>query len=236
MAEIRNPNLQSQGDGGGSGGDSRGLMFMMVVVLLVVFGFDYFKPKQPVAPAAQSQPQSQTSAQQAAAAPAQSVQPQSAAAMAQPALPATPVIAASIMTATTVENSKIKIVFTNQGAQAEHWILEGKQYKDHPDPGGQQLDLVNAKTTAFGLPLSLYTYEPELTRQLNSALYQVSVSGAASSTGVVQAPCSVTFHRTCLREYHTALASAVTRSSARPGSRRLARSRHNRIHGRTISE
>jgi YidC/Oxa1 family membrane protein insertase len=194
LAEIRNPNLQSQGDGGGSGGDSRGLMFMMVVVLLVVFGFDYFKPKQPVAPAAQSQPQSQTSAQQAAAAPAQSVQPQSAAAMAQPALPATPVIAASIMTATTVENSKIKIVFTNQGAQAEHWILEGKQYKDHPDPGGQQLDLVNAKTTAFGLPLSLYTYEPELTRQLNSALYQVSVSGAASSTGVVQAPCSVTFH------------------------------------------
>jgi hypothetical protein len=58
---------------------------------------------------------------------------------------------------TTVENENLKVVFTNQGAQVEHWILLGKQYKDHPDPGGQQLDLVNSRTTAFGLPLSLYT-------------------------------------------------------------------------------
>jgi YidC/Oxa1 family membrane protein insertase len=56
------------------------------------------------------------------------------------------------------------------------------------------LDLVNPRTVAFGLPLSLFTYEPELTKQLNSALYQVSVSGAASGTGVIQAPCSVSFH------------------------------------------
>jgi len=66
------------------------------------------------------------------------------------------------------------VIFTNQGAQAEHWILMGKQYKDYPGPGGKQLDLVNSKTTAFGLPLSLYTYQPELTNELNSALYQVS--------------------------------------------------------------
>ena len=40
----------------------------------------------------------------------------------------------------------------------------------------------------FGFPLSLYTYESELTTQLNTALYQ------ASATGQVLAPNSVSFH------------------------------------------
>jgi YidC/Oxa1 family membrane protein insertase len=106
----------------------------------------------------------------------------------------TPAIAASTAAETTVENGKFKIVFTNRGAQAEEWILTDKQYKDHPDPGGHQLDLVNPKTAVFGLPLSLYTYEPELTKQLNEALYQVTVSGATSPDGVLQAPGSVSFH------------------------------------------
>ena len=103
---------------------------------------------------------------------------------------AAPSVAASEVTETTVENGNYRIVLTNQGAQAKHWILLGKQYKDHPDPGGHPLDLVNPRTVAFGLPLSLFTYEPELTKQLNSALYQVSASG----TGVLKAPCSVSFH------------------------------------------
>ena len=93
-----------------------------------------------------------------------------------------------------MENANLKIVFTNQGAQVEHWILKGSQYKDHPGANGQQLDLVNAKTAAFGLPLSLYTYEPELTKQLNEALYQVTVTGADSPAGVLQAPGSISFH------------------------------------------
>jgi YidC/Oxa1 family membrane protein insertase len=171
----------------------------MLLVVLVVFGFDYFKPKQPAttAPPAQIQSQAQQQTAQPAAGqtaiPGQPVQPQLAAAAAS-APPATPVIAASMVTETTVENGNYKIVLTNQGAQAKHWILLGRQYKDHADPGGQQLDLVNAKAAAMGLPLSLFTYEPELTKQLNSALYQVSVSGAAPSTDVLKAPCSVSFH------------------------------------------
>jgi len=200
LAEFRNPNLQSPGgDGGGSGGDMRGMIAVMLLVVLVVFGFDYFKPKQPAttAPTAQtqSQPQQQT-AQQAAgqtATPGEPAQPQSATASVQ-APAATPSIAATEVTETTVENGNLRIVLTNQGAQAKHWVLLGKQYKDHPDPGGRQLDLVNAKTAAFGLPLSMFTYEPDLTKQLNSALYQVSVSGAAASDGVLKAPCSVSFH------------------------------------------
>ena len=197
MAEFRNPNLQGQGEGGGSGsgGDMRGLMSVTLLALVVLLGFQYFsKSKQPATPApAQTQSQAQQPAQSAAT-PGQPAPAQLVAGQAPAPAVVTPVVAASAVSETTVENDNLKIVFTNQGAQVTHWILKGKQYKDHPDPGGQQLDLVNPKTSDAGLPLSLYTYEPELTKQLNSALYQVSVSGASASNGLLQAPGSVTFH------------------------------------------
>ena len=199
MAEFRNPNLQGQGgDGGGSGGDMRGLMSITLLALVVLLGFQYFsKSKQPATPVpAQTQSQAQNPLQSAqpAATPGRTAPAQLAAGQVLAPAVATPVIAASAVSETTVENDNLKIVFTNRGAQVTHWILKGKQYKDHPDPGGQQLDLVNPKTADAGLPLSLYTYEPELTKQLNSALYQVSVSGASWSAGLLQAPGSVTFH------------------------------------------
>jgi len=195
LAEFSNPNLPGPG---GSGGDMRGLLAMTLLALVVLLGFQYFgKSRQPAtpAPAAQTQPQAQNQPQpaQPAAATAQPAQPQSAALQAQPPV-ATPAIVASAVAETTVENANLKIVFTNRGAQVEHWILKGSQYKDHPGENGQQLDLVNSRTAAFGLPLSFYTYEPELTKQLNEALYQVTVSGAASPAGVLQAPGSITFH------------------------------------------
>ncbi|MGA3080517.1 MAG: membrane protein insertase YidC [Terracidiphilus sp.] len=200
MAEFSNPNLQGQGGGRGGGGDSSSLMVFAFLFLVILLGYQFFfKPNQPAttAPAPQSQNQNQPqpaplAAGQAGAA-GSAAQPQLAAGSAT-ASPAAPTIAASMVTETTVENENYKIVFTNQGAQVKHWILLGKQYKDHPDPGGRQLDLVNPMATGFGLPLSLFTYEPGLTQQLNSALYQVSVSGFDSSTGVLQAPGSVAFH------------------------------------------
>ena len=206
MAEFSNPNLPAPGgSGGGSGGDMRGMMAVMLLVLLAVFAFDYFKPKQPAtsAPAAQNQSQSAQStitppfvatapgsgpgsASGSAASPVPGGAPQP-----QPALPQ---VSAAAVEETTVENGKLKVVFTNRGAQVEHWILKGSQYKDRPGEGGQQLDLVNSRTAAFGLPLSLYTYEPELTKQLNEALYQISTTGDLSPAGVLQAPGSLTFH------------------------------------------
>jgi YidC/Oxa1 family membrane protein insertase len=195
LAEIRNPNLPGQGGtgGSGSGGDMRSVLTMTIVLLVVFLGFQYFaKPKQPVPPAPTAQTQNQAQSAQPAQQPTAS-QAQVTAGPAQAAA-ATPAIAASAVTRTTVENENYKIVLTNQGAQAEHWILNNKQYKDQPDPGGHQLDLVNSKAAAFGLPLSLYTYEPELTKQLNNALYQVSVSGATSPAGVLKVPGSVSFH------------------------------------------
>ena len=199
MAEFRNPNLQGQGgDGGGSGGDMRGLMSITLLALVVLLGFQYFsKSKQPATPAptqTQSQAQNPQQSAQPTASPGKTAPAQLAAGLASAPAVVTPVIAASAVTETTGENDNLKIVFTNQGAQVTHWILKGKQYKDHPDPSGQQLDLVNPKTSDAGLPLSLYTYEPELTKQLNSALYQVSISGASASADLLQAPGSVTFH------------------------------------------
>ena len=198
MAEFNNPNLPaSGGSGGGSGGDMRGLMTMTLLALVVLLAFQFLtKPKQSTpAPASQTQAQTQPQPAQPAATQAQPAQPQPAAAKA-PAHPvSTTVIAASAVEKITVENENLKIVFTNRGAQVEHWILKGKQYKDHPDPGGQQLDLVNSRTAALGLPLSLFTYEPELTKQLNeAALYKVTTNGTIGADGALQAPASITFH------------------------------------------
>jgi YidC/Oxa1 family membrane protein insertase len=194
LAEFNNPNLQTPGGGGGSGGDMRGLLSMTLLAIMVLVGFQFFMKPKPVAPtpAAANQAQTQPQPSQPAASPAQPAQPRSAAAQMKAPVVATPTIVASAVEKITVENENLKIVFTNQGAQVEHWILKGSQYKDHPGPGGQQLDLVNPKTAAFGLPLSLFTYEPELTKQLNDALYQVS--GDASPAGVLQAPGSISFH------------------------------------------
>ncbi|MGA9061811.1 MAG: membrane protein insertase YidC [Terracidiphilus sp.] len=187
MPEIHNPNLQTQGSGGGGGGgDLRSTMALMLLVLAVFLGYQYFfakpKPEQQAPPTAQTQP-STTAAQ---ASPGQT---QTAAPAQAPAV--TPTISAPLETSITVENELYKIVLTNRGAQVKHWIL-----KRYFDSAGKPLDLVQAQASEkFGLPLSLFTYEPSLTSQLNQALYQVTVEGAQpSATGLVLAPASITFH------------------------------------------
>ena len=186
MPEVHNPNLQSQGSGGG-GGDMRSTMSLMLLVLAAFLGYQYFfaKPKPEQQAPAPSQAQT-------AAPPTLTAQSQAPPA-AVPARPskAAPQISASIETVTAVENEIFKIEFSNRGAQVEHWIL-----KKYFDSAGKPLDLVQPQAAArFGLPLSLFTYDPALTSQLNQALYQVSVSGAQpTATGLVVAPASITFH------------------------------------------
>ena len=186
MPEVHNPNLQSQGSGGG-GGDMRSTMSLMLLVLAAFLGYQYFFAKPKPEQQAPAPPQAQTSAPPALT--AQSQAPPAAV----PARPskAAPQISASIETVTTVENELYKIEFSNRGAQVEHWIL-----KKYFDSAGKPLDLVQPQAAArFGLPLSLFTYDPALTTQLNQALYQVSVSGAQpTATGLVLAPAAITFH------------------------------------------
>jgi YidC/Oxa1 family membrane protein insertase len=72
----------------------------------------------------------------------------------------------------------VRIVFTNRGARAKSWVL--KKYRDED---GHPLDLVNPLAVKFGLPLSLYTYDENLQKQINSALYVGSVSGTITAPG-----------------------------------------------------
>ncbi|MGA2049051.1 MAG: membrane protein insertase YidC, partial [Terracidiphilus sp.] len=190
MAEIRNPNLQTPGTPGGSGGgggDMRSTIGFAVLLLVVLLGYQYFfKPK----PAPETQT-AQTQSQQAPATPTRGAQASPTGTPGAQTASSTPSVAASLETQTTVENEQYKIVFTNRGAQVKQWIL--KKYKD---TAGKPLDMVQQQAAAqFGFPLSLYTYEPALTSQVNQALYQVTVDGAQpSATGVVLAPTTVTFH------------------------------------------
>lgn len=180
MPEIQNPNLEPRGHGGGgSGGDFRSLMTFTFLALAVLLAFQYFKPKQPApAPETQTQQQAQQTAQPGAAG-----QPASGVAAA-PAAKDTAAIGAASETETTVENEMYRIVFTNRGAQVKHWIL-----KKYFTTDGKPLDLVQPQLAErFGLPLSLFTYEPALNTQLNQALYQ------ASATGQLLAPSTLTFH------------------------------------------
>jgi len=197
LPEIRNPNLQSQGPGGSpSGGDMRGTMMFAMLMLVVLLGYQYFfKPQPPATPPA-SQNQAQTQPAQSAVPPAQTAtgqpgQPQALSSAQTPAV--MPSVSAALETETTIENEQYKIVFTNRGAQVEHWIL-----KKYFDSAGKPLDMVQPQTSAkFGFPLSFFTYEPALTTQLNQALYQVTASGAQpSATGHAIAPetNALTFH------------------------------------------
>ena len=106
----------------------------------------------------------------------------------------TPAIGAAIESDITVENEVFKIVFTNRGARVKQWIL-----KKYTDTAGKPLDMVQPQASAyFGLPLSLFTYEPALNEELNKkALYQVTATGAQpTTTGHVEVPATsaLTFH------------------------------------------
>jgi YidC/Oxa1 family membrane protein insertase len=190
LAEIRNPNLQGQGSGGasgGGGGDTRSMMGFLLLLVVVLFGYQYFfKPK----PANSSNPQTQSQSQSVPAG-QNPVAPGAASAPSPQSATQTAAVAAAAETDTTVENEQYKIVFTNRGGQVKHWIL-----KKYSDTAGKPLDMVQAQVAAqFGMPFSFYTYEPALTTQLNSALYQLTVAGAQpSSTSVLLAPTSFTFH------------------------------------------
>jgi YidC/Oxa1 family membrane protein insertase len=191
LPEIQNPNLQGSGGGAGlgGGGDMRSTMAFMLLAIAAIFGYQFFfaKPKPDQQPPAQTQ--SQAAPPSASATPAAPGQPSSAAVPA-PGPATTPQIAASLETYTTVENEFYKIVFTNRGAQVKNWIL-----KKYFDSAGKPLDLVQPQAAArFGLPLSLFTYEPALTTELNGALYKVSYGDAQpSATGQLLAPAAITF-------------------------------------------
>jgi YidC/Oxa1 family membrane protein insertase len=72
-----------------------------------------------------------------------------------------------------IENDLYKITLTNRGAEAKSWIL--KKFDNDSETG--PLDLVNVAAAQFGYPLSLYTYDEDLSAKLSSDLYEVTRDG-----------------------------------------------------------
>jgi YidC/Oxa1 family membrane protein insertase len=196
LPEIRNPNLQTQGPGGGggsgSGGDMRIMLGLTLVALLGVTAYQYYFRPKPAEPLPAQQTQTQSS--QAAAPPAATGQIPPAPAAGTTAAQQLPAVTAASETETTVENEWYRITFTNRGGEVKRWIL--KHYFDTGGAAaGHNLDMVQQQAAArFGYPLSLYTYDPALTTQLNQSLYQMSASGSTTSNGTYLAPGSLTFH------------------------------------------
>jgi YidC/Oxa1 family membrane protein insertase len=215
LAELRNPNASTQGPGGGGGGDMRSMLAFMVLAGVALLAFQYFKPPTPPVP--QQQQQSQTASQPTQAAPALGSPAAAGQAAATPAGPAgaAPTVAAASESQTIVENELYKITFTNRGALVKSWQL--KRYKDSL---GHPLDLVNQRAAAdFGYPLSLFTYEPALTAELNQALYQPSATGVvATPSGVIfkyaKGPLMVTKTFTFNESYVIDTQVSVTRSGS----------------------
>ena len=191
LPEIRNPNLQSQGPGGGGGGgDMRSTMVFWLLLLFVFLGYETFFNKPKPEPPAQnaSQPQAAQPSAPAAAPGQPQAAPAANTAAARTNAPAPAVTAASEST-TTVENELYKIVLTNRGGQVVHWIL-----KKYNGTDGKPLDLMQPQISArFGAPLAFFTYDQNLTAQLNTALYQVTVSNGQAGSEVL-APATLTFH------------------------------------------
>jgi YidC/Oxa1 family membrane protein insertase len=174
LPEFRNPN-----QGGGGSQDNRSFLLMMLVMLGVIFGLQYWRTQHnpqtasPDHPAAVSTPAASTSATPPAV-------PSTTASKATGSA-ATPTVAAAAETSTVVENELYRITFSNRGGQVTSWIL--KKYKDTE---GHPLDLVHDGASALhGYPLSLYTYDSGLTKQLSSALYVASTSGALKAPAVL---------------------------------------------------
>ncbi len=165
MAEIRNPNQQGTGGPGGAPGGSSSLLMYFSLFILVFLGLQYFQKKTPAPQPAAKQTQSAPAANVPVAPPTQA--PSTTAAQG-----AQPAVAATAETPITVENSLYRITFSNRGGEATSWVL--KHYKDE---SGHPLDLINHHAAPkYGLPLSLYTYDPALTAQLANALFVPSTT------------------------------------------------------------
>jgi YidC/Oxa1 family membrane protein insertase len=171
VAEFKNPNQQ------GASQDNRPLLVMMLVMVVVFGGLQYWRAKH----------NPQTSAPDAApaqqGAPATPTPLPTVAATVAGQTIAVPVVQGTAETTTTVENELYKLTFSNRGAQVTSWIL--KRYKNNE---GKPLDLVHDQAaTAFGYPLSLYTYDPAMTANLAHVLY------LPSATGNLTAPNTLSF-------------------------------------------
>jgi YidC/Oxa1 family membrane protein insertase len=182
VAEFKNPNQSGTGKENNSS-----VLLIITVVFLALTGFQYYRAKHnPQTASPNASVQTAVNAQGAQnAAPSRAPMPTVGVAVNGQTvqIPAVQPVVAQQQSTTVVENELYRITFSNRGGEATSWVL--KQFKDSY---GQPLDLVHSLAAQqVGYPLALYTYDPSLTANLNSVLYQ------PSATGTIAAPGSLTF-------------------------------------------
>src|SRR5262249_44791623 len=175
VAEEKYYNPLEDSDSGGGGG--RNTLIMVALVLAFLIGSFFIKTPKPAEPA---QPQTSAAPQSTQSAPS------GIAAVTKPAPPQHVEVAskqAASEREIVIENDLYKITFTNRGAQVKSWIL-----KKFDDDHGKPLELVHPTAAPqYGYPLSLYSYDGDLNKNLASGLY------VTASDSAMQAPAEITF-------------------------------------------
>src|SRR5437667_12470583 len=149
----------------GPGAERQFFIYMILAFLMVLlFQGIFFKSPKPA-------PQNPPGASKAATAAPSATTPAAPAPTAK-AVPAAAGKQAASESEIVVENDLYRVTFSNRGAQVKSWLL--KKYQDEKR---QPLDLVNQVASAkLGFPLSLWTYDEGLRKQLREALYLASSS------------------------------------------------------------
>jgi YidC/Oxa1 family membrane protein insertase len=149
------------------------IVFALTFVILLLFQplLKKYLPQQQQAPAKPAQ-QTQQPAPQAATPPPPVATAAPVASKGKNA-PTAPAKQAAAEAETVIESDLYKVTFTNRGAQVKSWIL-----KKFSDDKGQPLDLVQqSAATQYGYPLSLFIYDQNLSKTVNSALYLADRQG-----------------------------------------------------------
>jgi YidC/Oxa1 family membrane protein insertase len=167
-------------------------MLIALVAVFVVLGvMQYFMPKPPAPPPEKTQ---QTQQQQPQQSPGPVAVPTATSTPLPPKRPAAavkvPVKAASAETESVLETDTYRITFTNRGAVVKSWLLtkkekrkDGSEKYKYPDDAGKPFELVNQVVAGqLGYPLSFFTYDKDLEKRLNEALY---VAGRDPATGAL---------------------------------------------------
>jgi YidC/Oxa1 family membrane protein insertase len=176
LAEFKNPNAS-----GGGSQDNRSFLIMLVVMVAVIFGLQYYRSQHTPQPAT---PDTAVTTPTAPAVPSPAASLATSPASHTSQAPTISSVTAPTEASTVVDNELYRITFSNRGGQVTSWIL-----KKFTDNAGHPLDLVHAGASKlYGYPLSLYTYDPALTKTLADALY------VPSATGNLQAPATLSFN------------------------------------------
>ncbi len=101
---------------------------------------------------------------------------------------APPLVSASEVREIVVDTGKVRAIFTNRGGRLTKWLLTEYTTND-----GEPLNLVPSGLQDQQLPFSLQSDDEITTITLNSALYQIENSGAASIVDATTTPATLVF-------------------------------------------